>query len=273
MQETAIELKPKIELPKIPLKPTKTVPSSMILFGLPKVGKTTILSKLPNCFNIDVESGASFIENLRLQPPADTGPVGVYQWFKDVVSEIKNSGHPYDFVCIDTISHLDQLSEWIGTFQYMNSAQGKSFNRVDNKKGGEFLPPDHPDYESVHTLPDGNGYRYSRKVMTDILDMCKGLGKVCTIFVCHVTDKYVLSKQTNTEVRALDFSLTGKVRNIYARDVDCIGYVWNKAGEMQVSFKGDEDKLGGMRGTEHIQGYEGRLDWDMIFKLGNNKNK
>lgn len=268
MTEIATELKPTIKLPKVPEKPTKTVPSTLIMFGLPKCGKTTILSKLPNCLLIDVERGGDFVEALRIQPPKDTGPVGVYEWLKQVAKQIKEDGRPYDFVAIDTISHLDQLSEWIGTYRYMNMAQGKSFNRVDGKKGGEFLPPDHPDYESVHSLPEGYGYRYSRKVMTDIWDMCKDLGKIATIFVCHVTDKYVVSKQTNTEVRALDFSLTGKVRNIYARDVDAIGYIWNQNGKVQISFKGNEDKLGGMRGTEHIQGYEGDLSWDMIFKLG-----
>ncbi len=255
-----------IELPKIASNPTKTVPSSLILFGLPKSGKTTILSELPNFLNIDVEKGSDFIKTMRLQPPKDLGPVGVYNWLKAVVKKIKEDEYPYDFVGIDTISHLDELSEWIGTYNYMHSVQGKKFNRVD----GKMLEPDDPDYESVHTLPDGNGYRYSRKVMTEIFDMCKDLGRICTIFVCHVTDKYVLSKQTNTEVRSMDLSLTGKVRNIYSRDVDAIGYIYNKNGEVQISFKGNEEKLGGMRGNKHIQGYEGKLDWNQIFQLDKN---
>lgn len=262
-----------INLPKATTKPTKIVPSTMILFGLPKCGKTTALTSLPNCLNIDVEKGASFVENMRLQPSEDTGPVGVYSWLKSVCKEIKDSGRPYDFVAIDTISYLDQLSEWIGTWNYMNTSQGKSFNRVDGKKGGELLAPDDPLYETVHSLPEGFGYRYSRQVMKDIYEMCKDLGKICTIFICHVTDKYIVSKLTNTEVRALDLSLTGKVKNIYARDVDAIGYLWNKDGKVQVSFKGNEDKLGGMRGSEHIQGFEGELNWNNIFKLdGTRKN-
>lgn len=253
-----------IQLPTTQQAPTKDVPSSLILFGLPKCGKTTIISELPNCLNIDVEKGSDFVLTMRLQPPQDLGPVGIYNWFKQVVKAIKDAGRPYDFVAIETISYLDELSEWIGTYKYCMSVQGKKFNR-DEK--GEILDPDSPDYKSVHTLPDGAGYRYSRQVMTDIFDMCKDLGKICSIFVCHVTDKYVVSKLTNKEVRAVDLSLTGKVRNIYSRDVDAIGYVYQKGGSVHISFKGDEEKLGGMRGNNHIQGYEGILDWKSIFKL------
>ncbi len=256
----------KIELPKQVQKATKVVPSSLILFGLPKSGKTTALAELPNVLFIDVERGSDFIDTMRLQPPLDLGPVGLYNWFKKVCQEIKDAGRPYDYVVIDTVSYLDEKSEWIGTWNYMNSVQGKKFNRND---AGKMLEPDSVDYNSVHNIPDGNGYRFSRKVMTDIFDMSKDLGKVCTIYVCHVKDKFVMSKLTNTEVRSMDLSLTGQVKNIYARDVDAIGYLYHKGGEVFISFKGNEDKIGGMRGNAHIQGFEGKLDWKQIFKLDN----
>lgn len=267
-----IELQDELTLPINPSAPTKIVPSSMIIFGLPKVGKTTALSQLPNCLNIDLEKGSDFVTILRVQPPKGLGPVGIYNWFKKLVAKIKAEGNPYNFVAIETISFLDEIAEWVGTYNYCHTPQGKSFNRVKDKNGiaiknGELLDPEHEEYESVHSLADGNGYRYSRKVMMDILDMCKDLGKVCTIFVAHVVDKYVIAKQANSEVRAMDLSLTGKVKTLYAKEVDAIGYVFNKNGKLHISFKGSEDKLGGMRGADHLQGYEGELDWNMIFKL------
>jgi len=253
----------KIELPTTPIKPTKVVPSSLIIFGLPKCGKTTALSQLPNNLIIDVERGSDFIEGLKIQPPKDVKPVSLFKWLREVAKEIKNQGRPYDFVSIDTTSYLDEISEWVGTYNYMQTVQGKKFNRRD----GVTLKPDDPEYESVHTLAEGYGYRYSRAAMTNLFDEIKDLGKICTIFVCHVKDKFVVSKQSNTEVRAMDLSLTGKVRDIYTRDVDAIGYIWNKEGKVNISFRGNEDKIGGMRGDEHIQGYEGILDWNMIFQL------
>ena len=270
------ELRKKIELPMVPSEPTKVVPSSLILFGLPKCGKTTICSQLPNSLIIDIERGSDFVKAMKLQPPKGVGPVAIFKWLKEVAKEIKEAGNPYDFVIIDTASYLDELSEWVGTYNYMNSVQGQSFNRVKDSfgkaiKGGKMLSPDDPDYDSVHNIGEGYGYRYSRSAMTELLDSLKDLGKICTIFVCHVKDKFVVSKQTNTEVRTMDLSLTGKVKEIYSRDVDAIGYIWNKGGEVNISFRGNEDKIGGMRGNNHIQGYEGPLDWNKIFKLEKNE--
>lgn len=246
---------------------TKTVPSSLIIFGLPKSGKTTAVAQLPNNLIIDVERGSDFVDALRLQPEKDVKPVGLFKWVKEVAQSIKDAGRPYDFVTIDTTSYLDEQSEWVGTYNYMNTSQGKKFNRVDSIPGGEKLKPSDLGYESVHSIGEGYGYRYSRGAMTDLLDNLKDLGRICTIFICHVKDKFVVSKQSNTEVRSMDLSLTGKVRDIYARDIDAIGYLFHKDGQVQISFKGNEDKIGGMRGNKHIQGYEGPLDWNMIFKL------
>lgn len=253
-----------IELPKEIVKATKEVPSSLIFFGLPKCGKTTELTKLPNCLLIDVERGSDFVDGFKVQPPKDVKPVALFNWVKSVAKKIKDDGRPYDFVGIDTTSFLDEQSEWVGTYNYMQTPQGKNFNRT---KDGIMLTPDNPAYESVHSIGEGYGYRYSRAAMTDILDTCKDLGKICTIFVCHVKDKFVVSKQSNTEVRSIDLSLTGKVKDIYARDIDAIGYIWNKGGIAHISFKGNEEKIGGMRGNKHLQGYEGPLDWSKIFKF------
>ncbi len=264
--------KTEILLPKEVEKAKKEVPSSLIIFGLPKSGKTTAVAQLPNCLLIDVERGSDYIDCLRLQPPEDIKPVALFKWLKEVAQTIKDEGRPYDFVAIDTTSYLDEKSEWVGTYNYMNSPQGASFNRERDANGvpikhGKKILPDDPSYESVHSIGEGYGYRWSRQAMTDVLDTCKNLGKICTIFICHVKDKYVVSKQTNTEVRSIDLSLTGKVKDIYARDLDAIGYLWNKGGVVHVSFKGNEDKIGGMRGNTHLQGYEGPLDWNQVFKL------
>lgn len=253
-----------IELPKEIVKAEAIVPSSLIIFGLPKCGKTTILSELNNNLIIDVEKGAKFVDSFKIAPPADSGPVAKFNWLKEAAQSIRDAGRPYDFVSIDTLSYLDEQSEWVGTYNYMNNAMGKKFNR---KEDGSKMKPTDKEYTSVHNLAEGYGYRWSRDAMTDIFDTLKDLGKICTIFVCHVADKYVISKQSDKEVRVMDLSLTGKLKNIIVRDVDAVGYVWNKNGEMQIAFNGNEEKVGGMRGSKHIQGYEGKLDWNKIFLL------
>jgi len=250
-----------IELPTQITKAERVNPKTMVIFGLAKCGKTTELSKLPNNLIIDVEDGTEFVDSLKLKVPKDLGPVGKFAWLNKVAQKIHNDGHPYDYVTIDTFSELDSLAEWNGTFRYMNSSQGVKFNRDAT---GKMLPYGHPDYESVQTLPNGYGYRWSRDEIMSMYDVLCNLGKICTIFVCHVADKSIVSKLTNQEVVTRDISLVGKTRDILARKVDAIGYLYNEEGKAMISFKGNEEKIGGNR-AKHLAGYDGPLDWNKIF--------
>jgi hypothetical protein len=262
-----------IVLPTEVAPPLRIIPENLIIFGLPKCGKTTELAKLPNHLLIDVERGSKYVACNRLMPPEGLGPVAMFKWVKQVAKMIRDANRPYDYVVVETISFLDELSEWVGTRNYMNSVQGKKFNRYpdlgdDRKphpKAGQLIPFGDPDYESVHDMGKGYGYRWSRAAMTEILNELKGLGKIATIMTCHTAEKQIVSKLTNTEVAATDLSLTGQVRQIFSRDVDAIGYVYNKTGQLHISFKGNEERIGGMRGASHLQGYDGPLDWGMIF--------
>lgn len=251
----------KIELPKSITTAERVNPNTMILFGAPKVGKSSIVATLPNHLMIDYENGSGFIDAVKISPPEDLGHVGKFNWLKDLAKEIKAQGKPYSYIIVDTISELDNSAEWVGTWNYMNSVQGKGFNRTE--KGGEMLKPTDPNYLSVHTLADGYGYRWSRAALMDIFDTLSGLGSICTIFIAHMGEKYY-SKTVGTEVVTKFIDLTGKAKDIIARKVDCIGYVYNEEGKVMVSFKGNEDRQGGNR-AKHLVGFEGPLDWSSIF--------
>ena len=56
-----------IELPKTKISATTQDPKYLILFCLPKVGKTTVLSTLDNNLIIDLESGSDYIEALKIK--------------------------------------------------------------------------------------------------------------------------------------------------------------------------------------------------------------
>ena len=254
------EKKQKIVLPTEKTPPTKVNPGTMILFGLQKCGKTTELAKLDNCLLIDTEGGAEFVEVLKVTPPKG-GPVTRMNWLKDIAKSIIDADRPYDYVAIDTFKQVDEWAEFSATYKYMNSITGQEFKR---DKSGQMLNPDDPDYETVHNIPNGYGYRLSRQEMIDIYELTKDLGRICTIYVCHVSDKSVVSKISNQEVVTRDISLTGKVKDIVGRRVDAIGYVYNQEGTTMISFKGNEEKIGGIR-ARHIVGYDGPLLWDRIF--------
>lgn len=233
----------------------------LILYGLPKSGKTTALSKLDNCLIIDTENGTDFIEGAYVMKlPENLGAVGKFKWLKDVAAEIKKQGKPYSYVVIDTLSELDSLAEHVGTYVYCNSPQGKKFNRDDK---GVIMKPDNPNYESVVTLPNGFGYKWSRDAILDIFDTLKDLGSVCTIFVCHVADKMV-SRNGTSEVMVKDLALVGKTKDILPRTVDAIANLYNEDGKTMISFVGSEHKVGGVR-AKHLVGFQGELSWDKIF--------
>lgn len=247
-------------------------PKNMLLYGLPKCGKTTILSTLDNCLVIDTEDGTDFVEIMKIKIDRSLDEVGRMKQLLEVAREIKKQGKPYKYVAIDTLSEVDNWAEWVGTARYMGSNQGQTFNRFNPKdhpdpKFAPFykkeIPKNHQYYESVHNLGNGYGYRWSREEMQRVLNECKDLGSICTIFIAHVQDK-IVTTSNNKEVNGIDISLTGKVRNIFAKEVDAIGYVYSEKGQTMISFKGNEERVGGIRGTS-IVGYQGPLDFSKIF--------
>lgn len=246
---------------------------SCIIYSLPKAGKTTALSMLPNCLIIDTENGSDKVSALIMKAPEDKGPVSKMQWLDKLADELIKAEKPYDYVAIDTMSEVNDWAEWSGTFRYQNSTLGKSFNREKDVfgnpiKGGTILKPDDPDYQSVHTLSDGYGYRWSREDTLRVFEKYLKVAKKCVFYVCHVEDKYVGGGDTRIklreEVAPKQISLTGKVKDILPRKVDAVGYLYNEDGVIKINFTGSEERVGGNR-CKHLQGYNDVLDWNRIF--------
>ena len=254
-------IKKGIELPTTPKKGVTQNLRTFIIYGLAKAGKTTAVAKLDNCLIIDTEKGTDFIEGAYVMSfPEGLGAVGKYNWLKEVAKEIKAKGKPYKYVCIDTLSELDTLAEWQGTWSYMQSVQGKKFNRDAN---GNLLAPNDPNYESVLTLANGYGYRYMREAILDIFETLKDLGSICTIFICHVADK-MISKNGTAEIMVKDLALVGKTKDILPRMVDAVANIYTEEGKTMISFVGSEHKVGGVR-AKHLVGFQEELNWSKIF--------
>lgn len=267
MKQEVVTINDEFVFPTEPHEPEKNC-NSMILFGKEKCGKTTALSQLDDCLIIDTEKGSLKVKALSMQVPEDMGPVGKINWLKRLARKLKADGKPYKRIAIDTLTQVNEWAEWSGTYRYMNSVQGKSFNRVKDKngnpiKGGEFLDPTSDDYQSVHTLADGYGYRWSRDEVMEVVNLFMEAAD-CVIFVCHIEDKFVGLKDTTDLVIPKQLALTGKIREILPRKVDAIGHVYNDKGILKVNFTGTEEKVGGTRAL-HLIGYNDVLDWNKIF--------
>lgn len=226
-------------LPTEKTEATAVDPRILVLYGAPKVGKTTLLSKLPNCLIVDVEDGTDYVDALRVK-------VHNVAELRDLIASLAAAkGGPYRYVALDTISTLEEWCEGLATENYKKSATGKNFTG-----------------ESVLELANGAGYLWLRLAVQDLI---RALGAVSRNFIImgHLRDKELI--KAGKEVAAKDIDLTGKVRNIICSRADAVGYLYRPTNmEAQVSFMASDEVNCGSR-CEHIRGKNFEFDWKKIY--------
>tara|TARA_R110001632_G_scaffold30490_3_gene80196 strand:+ start:320 stop:748 length:429 start_codon:yes stop_codon:yes gene_type:complete len=126
-----------MKLPKSKVKATRKSPKNMIVYGAPKIGKTTVLSQLDDCLIIDLEDGSDMIDALKVKANS-------LKELQAVGTEIMKEGRPYKYIAIDTISKLEEMCEGYAKQIYMKTPMGKNF---EQKNPGA----------SVLSLPNGAG--------------------------------------------------------------------------------------------------------------------
>ena len=88
-------------LNKAKRKPVSVNPKILLLYGAPKVGKTTALSKLTDCLVIDTEAGSHMLEGYFHNVNSKEDLLEFYKEASD--------GHEYKVFALDTI---DKIVEW-----------------------------------------------------------------------------------------------------------------------------------------------------------------
>lgn len=243
----------KIVLPTKPIPAKTQNPSRLILYGPPKVGKTTFLSQLEGNLIIDLEEGTNSIEALKYN-------VNSLAELKLLGRAIIDAGRPYNYISLDTGTKLEEWCEWDATDLYMASVVGKNFNR---DKNGNPIPREL--WESVLTLPNGGGYLWLRQSYFRWLD---NLAKLAPhfIIVCHLKDKVI--EKAGKEVSAKDLDLTGKIKAITCANADAIGYIYrqevNDKSMLRINFASSDSVICGARPL-HLQGKDIEADWSHIF--------
>ena len=106
-------------LPKQVVKAARKSPKNMIIYGPPKIGKTTALSQLENCLIIDLEDGSDMVDALKIKANslAELAQIG-----KAIISE----GKPYKYIAIDTITQLEVWCEQDAKKMYQATPMGKN---------------------------------------------------------------------------------------------------------------------------------------------------
>ena len=230
-----------MELPKEKVKASRKSPKNMIIYGPPKIGKTTVLSQLDNCLIIDLEDGSDMVDALKVKANSlkDLQAIG---------GEIMKQGRPYKYVAIDTISKLEEWCEQYAKAIYQKTPMGKNF---DVKKEGL----------SVLSLPNGAGYLYLRMAYKEWIDKLNRLADHI-ILVGHLKDKMLEKK--GKEVAVKDLDLTGKIKQITCANADAVGYIYRDEDKTMISFNSLEDVTAGSR-CAHLKGATMPLTWDEIF--------
>ena len=177
-----------MELPKKKVTAVRKSPKNMVIYGPPKIGKTTVLSKLDNCLIIDLEEGSDMIDALKVK-------VENLEELTEVGKAILKDGKPYKYIAIDTVTKLEEWCESEGKKIYMATPMGKNF---DQKNPGA----------SVLSLPNGGGYLYLRMAYKKWIDRLNKLADH-VILVGHLKDKLLDKKGKEVSVKDLD--LTGKI--------------------------------------------------------------
>ena len=230
-----------MELPTVKVKASRKSPKNMIIYGPPKIGKTSVLAELNDCLIIDLENGSDMIDALKIK-------VNNLIELTDVAREIIKQGKPYKYIAIDTISKLEEWCENEGKKIYMKTPMGKNF---EQKNPGA----------SVLSLPNGGGYLYLRIAYKKWIDRLNTLADH-VILVGHLKDKMLEKK--GKEVAVKDLDLTGKIKQITCANADAIGYIYRENDETMISFNSLDDVTAGSR-CDHLKGQTMPLKWNKIF--------
>ena len=244
-----------IVLPTKPVPAESTNPSYLVLYGLPKAGKTSCVAQLPNNLIIDLEGGSKFIDALAIQARSITDLGEIAQAIRAKNEEV---GHNfYKHITIDNATRLEDICMSYACTLYRKTELGK------NWKG-----------DDVTTLARGAGYKYLRDAVKKVIDMFKDL---CDEFILigHVKDS--ITDKDGQEVNAKEIDLVGKLGRIICGLADAVGYVYRKENETHISFKGGNGDSVLEARAKHIAGRDiviatGNEDgslttyWDKVYK-------
>jgi len=251
-------------LPTTSAKAQNQNPRKILIFSSPKVGKTSALSLLEGCLNIDLEGSASFFGGMfvDVKKLAKEQSITLFQAFGQVIKALKEQaakqGVFYKYIAIDSLTILEEIAREYALIMYKNSAIGKTFTGKD-----------------IFELSNGAGELWFRNAMDTLYNSFDGLYSDCLILVGHVKSSSIQKNGQDLQVR--DLNVRGKGKLLICADMDAVAYIYRNKGLPQnmISFIGDErDIVTGSR-CHHLSNKEfvfseikdGQLitHWDKIF--------
>ena len=165
---------------------------TVLFYGPPKVGKTTIASKFPNALLLAAEKGYSALAGVYAQP------INNWSDFLKVVKELKDPQVQSKFstVVIDTADLLYDFCE-----RYICNMEG---------------------VDAVNKIPYGGGYTKTKKEFDDRLRQIVQMG-YGLVLISHEQDK-TFTNEDGTEFNKITMTLNNQAKLVTTRLCDIIAY-------------------------------------------------
>jgi len=230
-----------LTLPVKPVPAVSTNPTYLILYGLPKSGKTSCLAQLDNNLIIDLEGGSLFLDAMAVQARTINDLGAIAQAIREKNKEAGKNF--YKRITIDNATRLEDICMSYACTLYRKTELGKNWTGDD-----------------ITTLARGAGYKYLRDAVKKVIDMFKDL---CDEFILvgHVKDS--ITDKDGQEINAKEIDLVGKLGKIVCGMADAVGYVYRKDNETHISFKSGGDGTIMEARARHIAGK------DIVIATGN----
>ena len=231
-------------LPKAPTKSKLINPSPLLIFGVPKIGKTTSIAALENCLVINLEDPVQTADGMVVYAPTLTA-------FKAVLKAIVKEGKPYDYLAIDTLTKLEEFCIVRAEEIYSNSPMGSGWIKNDDqgrllKTSGKYK------YKSILFLPNGSGYQYLRQAFEEITTQIKKCAPNI-IYIAHVKQTNIL--KDGVEFSSSDINLVGKNKQSISAEAQAIAFMRRVGGKNYLCFQPSDDVLAGCK-IKRLEGKE-----------------
>jgi hypothetical protein len=165
----------------------------MLLYGLPKIGKTTFLSKIPKTLILSFEPGTNALNNVYAQPIQTWGD------FKMALNQLRmpELREKFDIIGIDTADVAYDLC----------------VKHICNTNG----------VTQIGDIPYGQGYDMAKKEFSSAFNDLAFLG-YGMVFISHSTEKK-LTNEKGEEYLQLMPAMPTRAYDIVNKLVDIIGYI------------------------------------------------
>lgn len=219
-------------------------PRDLVIVSIPKMGKGTILGDFTTKYNgivFDLEKGGYEYINARKVSIYDKEDVNLGTAYANYVKYrnllLENKGK-YDYLIIDGLSDLDVMSSLGGTYLFMDSVMGKTFNR----NGGEKLKYGDKGFVLVENyLKDGGGYKWTRDWFLQQIEIFRQISPY-RIYAAHVNDKFI-KDNGREEILSSEISLTGKLKTIFASKVTSLAKLTSDGDKRYLNFEVMNDSI------------------------------